>query len=63
MLAGLMLLHVGLAIAFDPGVKTVAGNTESLGDLCHWVMALSHLLDGGQFEFFRVTLLLAHNTS
>ena len=57
------MLYFGLAVAFDLGVKTVAGNTKSLGDLCHWVMALSHLLDGGQFKFFRVTLLLAHNTS
>lgn len=57
------MLHFGQPVAPDPGVKTVAGNTKSLSDLCHWVMALSDLLDGGQFEFFRVTLRLAYNTS
>ena len=50
------MLRFGLAVAFDPDIKTVAGNTKSFSDLCNWVMALSHLLDGGQFEFFRVDL-------
>jgi len=47
----------------EPDINTVGRNTRPSGYLSNWMLSLRHLPDGFNLEFFRVTLLFAHDTS